>query len=34
MDALDGALGRLGESARAKILGRNAIAFYQLRDAL
>jgi L-fuconolactonase len=30
MDALDGALGSLGESARAKIYGGNAAAFYQL----
>jgi L-fuconolactonase len=33
MDALDGALGNLGESARAQIFGGNAIAFYQLGDA-
>jgi L-fuconolactonase len=33
MDALDGALGNLGESARAKIYGGNAVAFYQLGDA-
>jgi L-fuconolactonase len=30
MDALDGALGDLGESARARIYGANALAFYQL----
>lgn len=33
MDALDGALGDLGERARAKIYGGNAVAFYGLRDA-
>lgn len=33
MDALDGALGDLGERARAKIYGENAAAFYGLRDA-
>jgi L-fuconolactonase len=33
MDALDGALGGLGERARAKIYGENAVAFYALRDA-
>jgi L-fuconolactonase len=33
MDALDGALDSLGESARAKIYGGNAVAFYQLGDA-
>jgi L-fuconolactonase len=32
MDALDSALGGLGEHARAKIYGRNAVAFYGLRD--
>jgi L-fucono-1,5-lactonase len=33
MDALDGALGPLGGSARAKIYGGNAVAFYQLSSA-
>ena len=33
MDALDSALGFLGESARAKIYGGNAVAFYQFDDA-
>jgi L-fuconolactonase len=33
MDALDSALGGLGERARAKIYGLNAVAFYGLRDA-
>jgi L-fuconolactonase len=32
MDALDGALGSLGESARAKIFGGNAVAFYHLGE--
>jgi len=33
MDALESALGSLGGSARAKIFGGNAVAFYQLDDA-
>jgi L-fuconolactonase len=33
MDALDGALGCLVESAQVKIYGGNAVAFYQLGDA-
>jgi L-fuconolactonase len=33
MDALDGALANLDESARAKIYGGNAVSFYQLGDA-
>jgi hypothetical protein len=31
MDALERALGELGERARAKIYGANAVAFYRLR---
>jgi L-fuconolactonase len=31
MDALDGALSGLGDPARAKIYGGNAVAFYRLR---
>jgi L-fuconolactonase len=33
MDALDAALGGVGERARARIYGENAVAFYALRDA-
>jgi L-fucono-1,5-lactonase len=33
MEALEDALGSLGESARAKIYGGNAVAFYRLGDA-
>jgi L-fuconolactonase len=33
VDALESALGSLGESARAKICGGNAVAFYQVGDA-
>jgi L-fuconolactonase len=32
MDALGNALGSLGESARARIFGGNAVAFYRLGD--
>jgi len=30
MEALEGALGSIGESARAKIYGGNAVDFYRL----
>jgi L-fuconolactonase len=33
MEALEDALGSLGRSARAKIYGGNAVAFYRLGDA-